>query len=74
MTPEQWVVKWETQEIRDACINYQQHLHVTAIDIDPKCVHMAYVQFALLHIRRSSFTATCCAHRGTAIGTRRRTL
>ena len=38
------------QEIRDAGINYQQHLHVTAIDIDPKCVHMAYVQFSLLHI------------------------
>ena len=31
-------------------INYQQHLHVTAIDIDPRAVHMAYVQFTLLHI------------------------
>ena len=31
-------------------INYQEHLHVTAIDVDPKCVHMAYLQFALLHI------------------------
>jgi hypothetical protein len=38
------------QEMREAGINYQQHLHVTAIDIDPKCVHMAYVQFSLLHI------------------------
>lgn len=38
------------QEMRDAGINYQQHLHVTAIDIDPKCVHMAYVQFSLLHL------------------------
>lgn len=37
-------------EMREAGINYQQHLHVTAIDIDPKCVHMAYVQFSLLHI------------------------
>lgn len=38
------------QEMRDAGVNYQQHLHVTAIDIDPKCVHMAYVQFSLLHL------------------------
>lgn len=38
------------QEMNEAGINYQQHLHVTAIDIDPKCVHMAYVQFSLLHI------------------------
>lgn len=38
------------QEMREAGINYQQHLHVTAIDIDLKCVHMAYVQFSLLHI------------------------
>ncbi len=37
-------------EMKDAGINYQQHLHVTAIDVDPKCVHMAYLQFALLHI------------------------
>jgi N-6 DNA Methylase len=37
-------------EMRELGINYQQHLHVTAIDVDPKCVHMAYVQFALLHI------------------------
>lgn len=38
------------QEMRDMGINYQQHLHVTAIDVDAKCVHMAYAQFALLHI------------------------
>lgn len=31
-------------------INYQQHLHVVAQDLDPKAVHMAYVQFSLLHI------------------------
>lgn len=37
-------------EMREAGINYQQHLHVTAIDVDAKCVHAAYVQFALLHI------------------------
>ncbi len=33
-----------------AGINYQKHLHVTAIDIDAKCVHMAYFQFSLLYI------------------------
>ena len=38
------------QEMRDAGVNYQKHLHVTAIDVDAKCVHMAYLQFALLHI------------------------
>jgi type I restriction-modification system DNA methylase subunit len=31
-------------------INYQQHLHVTAVDIDPRAVHMAYLQFSLLGI------------------------
>lgn len=36
--------------MKDAGINYQQHLHVTAVDIDPKCAHMAYAQFSLLHI------------------------
>jgi hypothetical protein len=40
------------QGMKDLGINYQQHLHVTAVDVDPKCVHMAYVQFALLHSRR----------------------
>ncbi|WP_234734817.1 N-6 DNA methylase [Tellurirhabdus bombi] len=31
-------------------INYQQCLHVSAIDIDRRCVHMAYLQFTLLNI------------------------
>nr|WP_298165256.1 N-6 DNA methylase [uncultured Pseudomonas sp.] len=31
-------------------INYQQHLHVTAQDVDSRAVHMAYLQFSLLHI------------------------
>lgn len=31
-------------------INYQQHMHVTAVDIDPRAVHMAYLQFSLLGI------------------------
>jgi len=34
----------------DAGINYQQHLHVTAVDVDLKCVHMAYAQLAFLHV------------------------
>jgi len=34
----------------EAGVNYQQHLHVTAQDIDAKCVHMAYIQFTLWHI------------------------
>lgn len=38
------------EAIKDLDINYQQHLHVTAVDIDPRAVHMAYVQFSLLHI------------------------
>jgi hypothetical protein len=37
-------------EMRDAGINYQEHLHVTAIDVDAKCAHMAYLQFSLLYI------------------------
>lgn len=36
--------------MKDAGINFQEHLHVTAVDKDSKCAHMAYVQFSLLHI------------------------
>ncbi len=38
------------QAILAADINYQRHLHVTAVDIDQRAVHMAYIQFSLLHI------------------------
>lgn len=38
------------EEMRAIGLNYQQQLHVTATDVDIKCVHMAYTQFALLHI------------------------
>ena len=38
------------QTLKDAGINYQQNLHVTAVDIDLKCVHMAYTQLSLLSI------------------------
>lgn len=39
-----------TEAIFEAGINYQQCLHVTAVDIDPRAAHMAYIQFTLLHI------------------------
>lgn len=38
------------QALRDQDINYQQRLHVTAIDCDITCVYMAYIQLTLLHI------------------------
>lgn len=38
------------QEMRDAGFNYQRHLHVTAVDVDLKTVHMCYLQLALLHV------------------------
>ena len=38
------------EALRGNGVNYQQQFHVTATDIDPKCVHMAYLQFSLLHI------------------------
>lgn len=31
-------------------INYQQCMHVVAIDIDIRCVHMAFIQMSLAHI------------------------
>lgn len=31
-------------------LNYQQTVHVTATDVDSRAVHMAYLQFSLLHI------------------------
>ena len=34
----------------EAGINYQQHMHVVAVDIDPLCVHMTYLQGSLLNI------------------------
>lgn len=38
------------ETLKERGVNYQHALHVTAVDIDPKCVHMAYLQFALLGI------------------------
>ena len=34
----------------DAGINYQNSMHAICVDIDPRCVHMAYLQLSLLHI------------------------
>ena len=38
------------QAMKEEGINYQQHLHVTAVNVSPICVHMAYLQLSLLHI------------------------
>lgn len=36
--------------MREAGLNQQQALHVTAVDVDIRAVHMAYIQLSLLHI------------------------
>lgn len=38
------------EAMRDAGIDYQRLLHVTAIDVDQTAAHMAYIQLTLLHI------------------------
>ncbi len=38
------------EAIRDVGINYRECLHVTAIDIDRRAVHMSYIQLTLMHI------------------------
>lgn len=38
------------EAMRDVGINYQQQLHVTAVDVDVKAVHMTYVQLSLLGV------------------------
>lgn len=38
------------EAMRARGINYQRYLHVTAVDIDPRAVHMAYIQLTLMHI------------------------
>lgn len=38
------------EAMRAQGINYQRHLHVTAVDIDLRAVHMAYIQLSLLHV------------------------
>lgn len=39
-----------TQSLAAQGINFQQQLHVTADDINPTAVHMAYIQFSLMGI------------------------
>ncbi|MFI9629253.1 N-6 DNA methylase [Streptomyces sp. NPDC052042] len=39
-----------TQELCRNGFNYQTQLHVTAEDIAPQAVHMAYIHLALLHV------------------------
>lgn len=36
--------------LHDAGLNYQLCMHATAIDIDQRCVHMTFIQLALLHV------------------------
>jgi len=31
-------------------INYQQHLHITLVDLDVRAVHMAFIQLSLMHV------------------------
>ncbi|MEZ0606272.1 N-6 DNA methylase [Paraburkholderia sp. IW21] len=38
------------QAMHQAGLNYPETLHATCVDIDPRCVHMAYVQLSLLGI------------------------
>lgn len=38
------------EALRDAGVDYQNVLHVTAQDIDITAVHMTYIQLALLHV------------------------
>lgn len=38
------------EAMQDAGINYQEHLHVTAVDVDARAAHMTYLQLSLLHI------------------------
>lgn len=39
-----------TEVIKEAGVNYQQCLHVTAVDVDRRAIQMAYIQFTLLHL------------------------
>ncbi|MFL9988489.1 N-6 DNA methylase [Paraburkholderia sediminicola] len=38
------------QAMHQVGLNYPETLHATCVDIDPRCVHMAYVQLSLLGI------------------------
>lgn len=49
------------EAVKDAGFNYQKCLHVTAVDIDSRAVHMAYIQFTLLHIPAVVIVGDCLA-------------
>jgi type I restriction-modification system DNA methylase subunit len=36
--------------MQDRGLNYQRHVHVTAVDLDPTAAMMAYVQLSLMHV------------------------
>jgi hypothetical protein len=38
------------EAMKEAGLNHQTQLHVTAKDLDPRAVHMTYIQLSLLHI------------------------
>lgn len=38
------------ETMKAAGINYQQDMHVTAVDIDSRAVHMAFLQLSLMHV------------------------
>jgi hypothetical protein len=38
------------QHLKESEINYQEIMHVSAIDVRPMCVHMCYIQLTLLHV------------------------
>ena len=38
------------EEIQELGFSPSKHMHATAIDIDQRCVHMAYIQFSLLNL------------------------
>ncbi len=59
------------EAMRDLGINYQRHLHVTAIDIDPRAIHMAYVQSRCCMCRRISWSETPFRAKRASIGTHR---
>lgn len=43
------------EAMRERGLNYQQQLHVTAIDVDARAAHMAYSQFSMLGIPAKVF-------------------
>ncbi len=36
--------------LKDGGVNYQERVHVTAIDVDPTAAHMCYIQISLMHV------------------------